>query len=337
MLAYAFRALREDGFQDIAGEDFSNTGDLFACIVAKGVSGLIKRGLCRDYQELTGAVSVPKGKICISASLRQKSQARRDLVCSFDEYTENTLYNQLLKTTMLFLVKSDAIKKEYKDGLKKALMYLSHVDTIPLHKIKWSHIRYNRNNAVYEMLINICYLVLKGMLMDDGRGQRRIRRYLDDERMHRLYEKFILEFYRKHYHEKLTASPSHIEWAVDDGVCELLPTMKSDITLKSKDGSRTLIIDAKYYSKTFQQYYDKNTYISANLYQIFTYVKNYSVNDFGTVGGLLLYARTDVAFVPDSSFMLSGNEIQVRTLDLNTDFKEIEGQLANIVNYYFMQ
>lgn len=335
MLAYAFRALREGGFQDVSNETFRNAGDLFACIIAKGVSGLIKRGLCRDYRQCTQAVTVPKGKIDISASLRQKALARQELICDFDEYTENTLYNQLIKTTMFFLVKSDDVKREYKDSLKKALMYLSHVDIIPVDKIKWSHIRYNRNNAIYEMLINICYLVLEGMLMSQEHGQRRIKQYLDDERMHKLYERFVLEFYRKHYREKLTASSSYIDWAVDDGFYDLLPAMKSDITLKNKDGSKTLIIDTKYYSQTLQQNYDKKTIISANLYQIFTYVKNYAVANSGTVGGVLLYARTDEEFFPDHSYKLSGNDIKVQTLDLNNDFSEIERQLSRIATEFF--
>jgi hypothetical protein len=51
----------------------------------------------------------------------------------------------------------------------------------------------------------------------------------------------------------------------------MLPVMQTDIMLSH--GSKVLIIDAKYYSHTTQSQYDIHTLHSANLYQIFTYVK----------------------------------------------------------------
>ena len=73
--------------------------------------------------------------------------------------------------------------------------------------------------------------------------------FLDEQRMHRLYEKFILEYYRKE-HPELTANASQIPWQLDDDMDEMLPIMQSDIMLSK--GNRVLIIDAKYYSHTTQ-------------------------------------------------------------------------------------
>ena len=52
----------------------------------------------------------------------------------------------------------------------------------------------------------------------------------------------------------------------------MLPVMQSDIMLQRDD--RVLIIDAKYYEHSMQVQFNKHTLHSANLYQIFTYVKN---------------------------------------------------------------
>ena len=54
--------------------------------------------------------------------------------------------------------------------------------------------------------------------------------FLDEQRMCRLYEKFILEYYKKHYPQIKTAA-SQIDWALDDGIGTMLPTMQSDIML----------------------------------------------------------------------------------------------------------
>lgn len=61
----------------------------------------------------------------------------------------------------------------------------------------------------------------------------------------------------------------------------MLPTMQSDILLS--DGTRTLIIDAKYYSQNVQRRFDRETVRSANLYQIFTYAENRAARHPGNV------------------------------------------------------
>ena len=68
---------------------------------------------------------------------------------------------------------------------------------------------------------------------------------------------------------------------------EFLPKMKTDIMLKK--GSKTLIIDTKYYGHMMQEQFNKLSINSSNLYQIFTYVKNQDSEGTGNVSGMLLY------------------------------------------------
>lgn len=94
-----------------------------------------------------------------------------------------------------------------------------------------------------------------------------------------------------------------------------------------------MIIDAKYYSSTTQNYYNTNTLHSANLYQIYTYVKNYDVNKTGQVSGLVLYAKTDELILPNKTYQMAGNTISVKTLDLDCEFEKIKEQLEQIENF----
>ena len=83
-----------------------------------------------------------------------------------------------------------------------------------------------------------------------------------------------------------------------------------------------------------QVQFNKHTLHSANLYQIFTYVKNKDYA-FGEtphkVSGLLLYAKTEDQIHPDQTYQMHGNEIGVKTLDLNLPFEGIRKQLDGIV------
>ena len=185
------------------------------------------------------------------------------------------------------------------------------------------------------MLISICYLVVKGLLQTNTAGITKLMDFLDEQRMCRLYEKFILEYYRRE-HPEVKASASQIPWQLDDDFGAMLPVMQSDIMLSK--GRATLIIDAKYYGYTTQSQYGVNTLHSGNLYQIFTYVKNKDA-EYGdqphTVSGMLLYAQTDEVVQPNHVYHMSGNKITVRTLDLNLPFSDIAKQLDGIVATHF--
>ena len=49
MLSYAFQTLRNQGIRESDVESFDNVQKLFAEILIKGISTLIKRGIGRDY------------------------------------------------------------------------------------------------------------------------------------------------------------------------------------------------------------------------------------------------------------------------------------------------
>lgn len=325
MLAYAFQFIEESHYEEVLTEEFDNTAELLAAILCKGVSKQIKRGLMKDYITNVDPLSSPRGKILISESIKTQSIRKKQLSCAYDEFTVNAYNNRIIKTTFNVLIKSD-IKKSRKKEIKKLLVYFGDVELLDKHNINWNQ-QYNRNNQTYRMLVSICYLVIKGLLQTQSDGSTKLMQFIDEQNMCRLYEKFILEYYRKHYTPSLQVASSQIKWAVDDDYRIMLPTMQSDITLSQ--GNKTLIIDAKYYANNTQVQYDAHTIHSSNLYQIFTYVKNKSTEG-GEVAGMLLYAKTDALIQPDNTYMMSGNKISVTTLDLNCDFADISWKLDKI-------
>ena len=334
MLSYAFQVLNEQGPKEVDAEVFDNAQRLCAEILIKGISVQIKRGLKRDYVPQTETLSSVKGKIDVSDSIKTQSIIRRQLICNYDEFTTDTKLNQILKATMSLLLRGD-ITSSQKKAIKKLLIYFSDVQKTDLHNIDWN-MHYNRNDQSYQLLITICYMVVKGLLQTQSDGTYKLMDFFDEQRMSRLYEKFILEYYRKHYPE-LNANPSPIEWQLDQEGNGMLPAMKTDIMLQ-KDNN-ILIIDAKYYSQATQEQYGKHTIHSNNLYQIFTYVKNkeYELREKQhNVSGLLLYAQTDEEIQPDGNYVMSGNRISVHSLDLNRDFSEISKELNTIISIFYL-
>jgi 5-methylcytosine-specific restriction enzyme subunit McrC len=302
--------------------------DLCAEILIKGVSIQLKRGLGREYIEKTESLSLLRGRIEIAESLKESTKLQNKLICSYDDFSVNSYLNRIIKTTMVLLLRAK-IDKERKKKLRKLLVFFGDVELLDVHTINWK-IQYHRNNQTYRMLISICYLVIKGLLQTTTDGTTRLMDFIDDPHMWRLYETFIFEYFRQEF-PRIKVNASNINWALDDDMSDMLPTMQSDITLTYKE--KVLIIDAKYYRSITLQRYSDPKLRSSHLYQIFTYVKNMDAASSDIpreVSGMLLYAGTDEQKQPDHTYLMSGNIISVKTLDLNCDFSEVAAQLNKI-------
>lgn len=333
MLSYAFQVLNEQGYKSLATEQFHNTAELCAAILAKGISIQLKRGLGREYIPQSEALSTLRGKLDISESIKTQTMLKKQMVCTYDEFSVNSRANRIIKSTVELLLRSD-IDKGRKKELRKLMVYFGEVDSVDLYSVDWN-MQYNRNNQTYRMLISVCYLVFKGLLQSQADGSTKLMDFFDEQRMCRLYEKFILEYYRKEF-PSIKANASQIPWQLDDGIGDMLPVMQTDIMLTYKE--KVLIIDAKYYGHTTQTQFGVHTLHSNNLYQIFTYVKN-KEHELGDkpheVSGMLLYAQTDESVLPNNEYRMSGNKITVRTLDLNRDFTDISADLNAIASAHF--
>lgn len=336
MLSYAFRVLKQTNYESVASEEFENVQDLFAAILAKGIARQLKQGLYREYITQHETMSVMRGKLDMPETIRNRIQRTQKLACEFDELSENNLFNQILKATMHYLIKDSGVSAEHKNELKKLNVFFDDVSLLEPSAIDWSRLHFQRNNKNYEMLLNICYFVMDGMLQTTEKGKYRMAMF-SDEHMARLYEKFILEYYRHHHTYLDEAKAAQVKWDLtddnDEKMIRFLPVMQTDIFLRY--GEKILILDAKYYGKTMQSQFEKQTLHSGNVYQIFTYVKNQDKDNTGNVSGMLLYAKTQEDITPDCTFNMGGNKIGAKTLDLNRDFKHIASQLDSIAKDFF--
>ena len=335
MLSYAFQDLNHKNYEDLATESFEEAYDLLAAILTKGIGNQLKQGLYKEYIGLQEDVSLIRGKINMKESITNRLKHKLLLSCEYDELSENNVLNQIIKTTVILLLRNLDVKPKYKNPLKKMMIFFSNVDILDPGKIRWTSIKFHRNNKTYKILIVICRLIIEGMLITTNSGEYKLAKFVDEQRMCKLYEKFILEYYKRHY-PQLEIKALQIPWHVDDGLETMLPRMQSDIHLQK--GNTVLIIDAKYYNHTTQLRFNKNTIHSHNLYQIFSYVKNrdYQFEDTEhTVSGMILYAKTDEDIQPDNVYVMHGNKITVKTLDLNVPFEYISKQLDEIVCSHF--
>lgn len=333
MLTYAFKELRHNNYEYIAGESFENIYDLFAEIISKGIAYLLKQGLHKEYDIIEDTLTTLRGKLDIQGTIKEKISQRTCLVCEYDELTANNLYNSIVKTTVNLLLGKSDVKRERKRNLRKMIQFFDGIDTINPSFIRWDSLRYDRNSRTYQMLHSLCYLILNNQLLSTEQGDTKMPQF-SDEHMNLLFQRFVMEYYKRH-HPEYKASAKQIKWNVSDNSVSsssMLPIMQSDITLTLDE--RTLIIDTKYYSRNLQEHFGKPTLHSSNIYQIHTYVMNEDKAHTGNVDGLLLYAKTAIDIQPYGNFKTNdGNILMVRTMDLSRDFELIKNDLDKLVIY----
>ena len=162
MLSYAFQALQAQNYKDLATEKFHNTAELCVAILDKGISVQLKRGLGRDYLPKSESLSTLQGRLNISESIKTQTLLKKQMICTYDEFSTNTQFNQIIKSTMLMLLKAN-ITNTRKKSLRNLLLFFSDVNEIDLRFANWNQ-HYNRSNQSYQLLLGICYLIYNGLL-----------------------------------------------------------------------------------------------------------------------------------------------------------------------------
>ena len=330
MLAYAYRELRKDAYQKLQYEHFDNATELLTEILLICIKIQLKKGLNRTYLEANEELTTVRGRINFQESINRGSIDRRKLFCTHDTLSENSYINQIIKTTLTYLLTQE-IKSEQKHDIRKALYYYHDIDTLNPKQINWN-VRFNRNNSSYELQLYICHLIIEQMIMANGNVGKPIKSFTSQQELSALYERFVREYYRQE-HPEVEVSATQISWATTSNSASILPSMHTDITLRKNDS--VLIIDTKFYAHPLNNAgmhgYGTTTLNSSHLYQIFSYVTNMHAQYCNkNISGMLLYAEpSQTSF--NESFVINNHEYRARTLNLNRCFSDIKRDLDDIV------
>ena len=327
--SYAYDVLKQGDNVKLSNEEFDNIYDLFGKILVNGLSLLIKRGFNREYINVSDELPVLRGRIGIDETIKRQTYILGRLNCEFDELSSNVLFNQIIRTSLVTLIKYKQLDKVIRQQLMNISRYFEGIDIIPLEKSHFSRIRFHRNNRFYKLIMDICELLYDELIVTSQKGETDFKDFIRDHRMAALYEKFILNFYKKELPNVTVHSPI-FEWNKDVDFTHIgenfLPVMRTDIVLQTKH--RQLIIDAKYYTNALQirNVGDAKKLISSNLYQIYTYINNSTFN--GEKAGMLIYPVVDTEF--DFTYSIQGKKIYVKTLNLNSKWENIYTRLREI-------
>ena len=333
LLCYAWNKLEEKERVNVAIDDKTELLDLFAKVLINATKMLLKRGIDKNYIDHTEELAGVKGKIQISQTLKSNLLFKQRTICSFDDFSANIISNRILVSTIYRLTRTKGLDKQLKNELISLLRMLSDIDQIEITNSLFKQVRLNRNNRFYGFVMNVCQIIYESTFPSEEHGKYKFSDFTrDDNKMNQLFEAFIRNFYKIEQQKYKTVKKETIRWQFDNTDNEsyqYLPQMETDITLEND--SEKIIIDAKFYRETMTVNYDKERIKSANLYQLFSYLLNQEDGSSKTKNakGILLYPTIETDY--NLNFKYYDHNIQIRTVNLNSNWKNISLRLKEII------
>lgn len=331
LLLYAWDHIGAGEETLVTGAGYTRLQDLFAHVLSEVVARLLARGLDRGYVAVEQAVSGVRGKLDLSTTLKRNLLSSARTHCQFDELRYDVLHNRILKATLRSLLALD-IDEEIRGRIRRLHAKLDAVADVSISARDFRQVQLHRNNRTYDFAIRICQLVHENLLIEPATGRAAFRDFrADDRQMARLFEDFVLNFFRREQAAFRVSRP-HIEWHDAQGTdldLQRLPAMRTDVVLEAPN--RCIILDTKYYAEALKGQYERKKVDSSHLYQIFAYVENRSANlgEHPPHEGMLLYPVVEDAFAFE--YRLKGRRVAVRSINLDQAWAEIHHDLLQLI------
>jgi 5-methylcytosine-specific restriction enzyme subunit McrC len=328
LLLYAHDVLDEGVVGDAGQLPETRLVDLFAHVLDGGVNHLLRRGLDRGYISHRDAVAGVRGRVDVSATAKTNARSRAQCVCEFDELTPDVVHNRILRATARRLMRAAGLDSALHDRLATLYRRLDGVSDIALSARVFRTVQLHRNNRYYRFLLAVCRMVHEHLLADETTGETHFREFVrDEQRMRRLFERFVRNFYKRHAGAFRVGS-RRLRWAAT-GDTSLLPTMRTDVTLR--DRARVIIVETKYTANQFREHFGTASVRSEHLYQLFAYLANTArTTPRRRVECVLLYPRAGAA--PDLRCELHGHPVRVATLNLGQEWQGVEKDLLALLS-----
>jgi 5-methylcytosine-specific restriction enzyme subunit McrC len=197
----------------------------------------------------------------------------------------------------------------------------------------FKRLQIGRKEGPYPLAMNICRLVHRLEMPTERQGPISINALLHDEIVrHKVFERFVLNFYRLHLNDEFEASSEMLAWPDAFG-CRYAPGMRTDITLWARrPPARRIVIDTKFSvaALTASPFGDE-AFKPANLYQIYAYLRSQEETGDAhrTASGILLYPCVGMHL--DEHMFVQKHRIRVATVDLGAPWPAIAARLREIV------
>ena len=115
---------------EVSTDESSDLVNLLARVLLNGSKTLLKRGLEQQYLSQTETYQGIKGKLDISQSFKKNLFVKGLAICEYDELSSNILANQIVKTTLINLHRTEALNTKLRHEIKAVLWRMNDINEI---------------------------------------------------------------------------------------------------------------------------------------------------------------------------------------------------------------
>ena len=346
MLLYAWDLVDLEGLFKAEWESAPDLRALLTQILGELTNRQIRRGLRGDYVDRSETLKTVRGGIDFNRTLSDLLLYKGQLHCEYQEYSLNVPRNQIIATTLQRQMRrgferiNDVRRRDVMDDVERLVRIMADIDDVALSRslIATEMRKLGANEREYKLMLRICEMLYDPRMpqeSDDERGES----FSDwiRKRRNEIFERFVANFFilRLSAREWRVSTQPTQRWHVTGDHYENslgLPIMRPDIVLTSKDGSKRVVIDTKWYGSVASGYFGSMTVDSANLYQMYAYLasQDHESDAHRTATGILLYGRTKEG-ERKLRTRIDDHPFWVETLDLYQDWEDIEGDLVGLI------
>lgn len=340
LIFYASDLYRQMGEDNVAIEENpEEIADLVAEILCYQVERRLKRNLSFGYQHKEATISRVRGRIDNLYTARNRLLEKGKVHCRFEELTVDTPRNQYIRAALEQLV-SMVSKKKSANHCHTLAMNLERLGVSKGKPAGYSgkSERFGRHGIGDQKMLAAADLAFSLALPTEFIGRHHLA--LPDKGivwLRKLFEKGIAGFYKVALEkaEWKVSSGKQLKWQISaetNGISNILPHMKTDITIEKKASGERLIIDTKFNAITTSGWYRDETLRSGYVYQMYAYVRSQeNENDPRslTTMGMLLHPSIDSEL--DESVTIQGHAIRFCTVNLAKESKKIREQLLALI------
>lgn len=251
MLSNQYRELRQRKFQGFSTKGIRNLDSLYAAIVAQWCQALAKEGLYKGYvQHEDEEMQQPQGQINVAQTIQQQTLIRGQIVCSYDELSDDVYMNHILKGTMQYFLQLDTVQDMVKREIKKQMTPFLGFGEVDIRMMKWKSIRYNNNTIRYKNLLDMCKWVV-----EEKRYSKQAT--LNDQlRVYLLFKKCLYGILQQMFGEDDNVTQFNMPFEYENELAYELDMFKEQpiVAVSMKDLTLLYMVrlqDTKYYNKDF--------------------------------------------------------------------------------------
>ncbi len=318
MLCYIFDELEEETIGAIEQQSYTNLAELLSELLLRSTYRQLRSGLFRDYVSFSEPLSRAKGKIDMNRSIKLKTQLSRQLYCDYDEFSTDNMYNQIIKSTLLFIIRQGRVGAPMRKRIKDLLFSFHDISELKLRSVAWEGIRFHKDKFAYRTLIGLCYLLYKGLEEDEENE----RIFFKEKELIHLYEKFLRHFYMKE-NPKLHISYQRKQRSNEVEENDSERSFLVDMTLRYK--KHKMIVSSHYFTEMLVRSEDNKSFILEQVSRLFISVKRSKMDK---VSAAFIYPSVTEHYF--DTYPIEGYAICVGAIDFTLPFEHIRQQLLLI-------